>query len=190
MNNRTTWQWVLGLIGAAALGAIIGGVGLAGAQAAPAFKIGIVDVDKVAQNSKDGKAKLASLENESKAKQAELEKEKAELDRLKKDFDDKAAVWSEDTKKQKANDLDLKSRSLQRKYLDYQDQIRKRAQEVLDPLEKSLTAAIEKLGIEQKYSMIIDLHGQLIYYDKKIEITDEITRSYDAKPEVKPGAKP
>jgi len=182
MTNRTTWLWVLSLILAAALGAIIGGIGLAWAQAAPALKIGVVNVDKVAQNSKEGKAKLAALENESKAKQTELEKEKAELDRLKKDFDDKAAVWSEDTKKQKANDLDLKSRSLQRKYLDYQDQIRKRAQEVLDPLEKSLSAAINKLGTEQKYSIIMDLRGQLIYYDNKLEITDEVTRSFDVKP--------
>jgi outer membrane protein len=182
MTNRTTWLWVLSLILAAALGAIVGGIGLAWAQAAPALKIGVVDVDKVAQNSKAGKAKLATLEAESKAKQAELEKEKTELDRLKKEFDDKAAVWSEDTKKQKANDLDLKGRSLQRKYLDYQDQIRKRAQEVLDPLEKSLSEAIDKMGTEQKYTMIVDLRGQLIFYDKKVEITDEVTRYFDVKP--------
>jgi len=186
MTNKTTWLWLLSLLFAAALGAVVAGVGLAWAQAAPAFKFGIVDVDKVAQNSKAGKAKLATLEAESKAKQTELEKEKNGLDVLKKEFDDKSALWSEDTKKQKANDLDLKSRSLQRKFLDYQDQMRKRAQEVLDPLEKSLSESIEKMGTEQKYSVIVDLHGQLIYYDNKLEITDEVTRYFDAKPAAKP----
>lgn len=190
MTKKTNGLWIMSLAAAAGFGAVVAGVGLAWAQAAPAFKFGIVDVDKVAQNSKAGKAKLAALETESKTKQAELEKEKAELDRLKKEYDDKAAVWNEDTKRQKENDLDLKGRSLQRKYLDYQDQMRKKAQEVLDPLEKSLTTAIEKLGIEQKYSVIVDQRGQLIYYDDKLEITNEVTRFFDARPEEKPEAKP
>jgi len=182
MMKKNAWLWLMSLVLAAALGATLSEVRLAFAQAAPAFKVGIVDVDKVARDSKKGKAKFTALEAEAKTKSTELEKEKAEIDRLKKEFEDKQMVWSEDTKKQKANDLELKARSFERKIMDYRDQLRKREQEVLNPLEKSMSDVIEKLGTEQKYSLILDLRGVIIFYDPKLQITDSITKYFDAQP--------
>lgn len=184
MTKKMTWLWIFSLILSAGLGAALSWQGLAWAQQAAAggLKIGVVDVDKVAQNSKVGKAKFSSLEAEFKPKGEELKRELDEINRLKKEFTDKATVWSEDTKKQKANDLELKIRSFERKRQDYEDQARKREQEALAPLEKSLSAAIEKMGREQNYSLILDLRGMLIFYNPKLEITDEVTRYFDAQP--------
>jgi len=73
-----------------------------------------------------------ALDSEEKQKQEELQKYKEELDRLIKEFHNKSPVWSEDTKRQKASDLDLGARSLQRRFLDYQDQMQKRHNELIN----------------------------------------------------------
>ena len=182
MTKKMTLLWFLSMVLSAALGAALSSERLAWAQAAPGVKIGIVDVDKVAQNSKVGKAKFSTLEAEFKPKGEELKRELDEINRLKKEFTDKASVWSEDTKKQKANDLELKMRSFERKRQDYEDQARKREQEALAPLEKGLSDVIEKMATEQNFSLILDLRGMLIFYNPKLEITDEVTRYFDAQP--------
>jgi Skp family chaperone for outer membrane proteins len=174
------WFGSLGL--AFLLGAALNSQRLAFAQAGPGLKIGVVDVDKAAAESKMGKAKIGALEAELKPMDDELKRDKAELDRLKKEYLDKSPVWSEDTKKQKAADLELKARSFQRKAQDFEDRARKRQMEALSPLEKKMGELLEKMATEQKFSIILDLRGMLIYYDPKLEITTEVIRYLDAQP--------
>jgi Skp family chaperone for outer membrane proteins len=80
------------------------------------------------------------------------------------------------------NDLEWKMRSFERKRQDYEDQARKREQEALAPLEKGLSDVIEKMATEQNFSLILDLRGMLIFYNPKLEITDEVTSYFDAQP--------
>ena len=180
MKKRTWWWWPASLALAFVLGAALGGVPFAWAQAGPGFKLGVVNVDKVARDSKVGKTKFVALEAEAKLKSDELEKERLEIERLKKEFDEKQMIWSEETRRQKKNDFELKARSFERKFVDYRDALQKREMEALEPMEKSLSEVIEKMGTEQKYSLILDLRGQLIFYDPKLLITDEVTRYFDA----------
>ena len=94
MTKKMTLLWFLSMVLSAVLGAALSSERLAWAQAAPGIKIGIVNVDKVAQSSKVGKAKFSTLEAEFKPKGEELKRELDEINRLKKEFTDKASVWS------------------------------------------------------------------------------------------------
>src|SRR5690606_13065880 len=93
------------------------------AMAAEAPRFGVVDMQQVILSVEEGKQARASLENEIKAKEAELQKQKEELDKMNKEWKDQAALLSEDARMKKQQEFQEKFLALRNAEMEFQANI-------------------------------------------------------------------
>ena len=88
-------------------------------NAADVAKIGVVDFQRIFKNSNAGKAVQAELKSQFKTMQAELEKNKSEIEEIQKTLERQAAVISKAAREEKNRELQIKIfdfKNLEKKY--------------------------------------------------------------------------
>lgn len=152
------------------------------APALAATKIAYVDLQKALNLSKAGvKAKgeiaeqVKKYEDEFKAKQEELQKLKAELEK-------QAVLLSDSAKAQKERDFQQNVKELQRFQKDVKDELQQRDADATKKILNQLFEIVQKLGKDGGYQMIVEKNqGAVIYADESIDLTDELIKAFDAR---------
>src|SRR4051794_13175511 len=91
-------------------------------------RYGVVDMQQVILSVEEGKAARAALEKEIKAKEAELQKSKEDLDKMNKEWKDQAALLSEDARLKKQQEFQEKFLALRNSEMEFQANIKRKEQ--------------------------------------------------------------
>ena len=163
---------------------VLGGIGVAAPDPVQAqgngTKIGVVDVQKVLARSAAGVAAREQLEREKSAMQKEVDGRRQELEKLKEELDKKGALMTADARKEKQDTFDRKRRDATRLVDDFQKELEKKEQGLLQKVLQDVSGVIEKVGKQRNYYMIVEKRGaSVIYSAGEADITDEIIRAYD-----------
>ena len=146
-------------------------------------KIVYIDTERILEESKDTQEaqRLFAIEQEN--WQAQLNEMEAELERLNTEYESKKMILTETGKaeaEEKINQLlEQRQAFIQEIYGENGIAIQKNA-ELLEPILTKLKNVVEKVAIENNYSIVLDAASGAIRYAKQnLDITDEIIEEMD-----------
>jgi len=157
-------------------------VGFSGrASGAEVAKIGIVDFQKVIDESNVGKRSAAQIKAQGKKMEQILKEKEAELQELKKTLEQKALVMSRESREEKERQLRIKTndlRSLKRRYM---DNLKDLNLKLSDRIKKDVFDIVEEIGKREGYLLILERRfGGVVYAPNAIDITSKVIQRYNA----------
>ncbi|MEW5746032.1 MAG: OmpH family outer membrane protein [Nitrospirota bacterium] len=179
-----------------ALSGVAGVAGVVGAAEAE-VKIGYVDIDKAANDSEEGKKAVSTLKDYMASRQASINEKGKAIEKMKSDIEKQGAVMSTEARKSKIEEIERAERDFQRMLTDVNQELEKKRRELTESVYKEIMGVIEKIGQEEKYSVIMPSQS-LLFAEKSLDITDLVIKRYneakaaskaDAKAEPKPEPK-
>ncbi len=142
------------------------------------FKIGVIDLQRIVDESEAGKKASADLNILAKSKQSLIEEKGKTIERLKSDLEKQLSVLSEETKKSKNEELEKLWREYQRLLQDSDAELRKKDTELKKMIIREIFEIAEKFGVEEGYTLVVD-KGFILYSNKDVDITDKVIKKYN-----------
>lgn len=181
-------------VGALALG-VLGGVAAAQTPVVAGGKIGVIEVQKIVQESAIGKESLARVQKVQQAKQDELVKRQKELRDLEQKIQDQGKSLSEDAMEKLQKDYQAKALDLKRFQDDAQRELEESQRKELADLEKRIMPVINEVAREQGYALVFNKFNSGLLYadDKSVDLTEAIITKFNsmiAAPAAPAAAKP
>ncbi|MCI5140927.1 MAG: OmpH family outer membrane protein [Candidatus Electrothrix sp. ATG1] len=142
--------------------------------------VGVVNLQQVLDKSSAGVAAKKKMEAKMKEFKASLDKEKKAVLALQKQMQKKADAWNEETKKEKALELQRKKRDFRVKQDDANLEMRNLQEKHLAPIMKKLEAVVKEVAKAKGVSVIIP-NTAVLYFDKEVDMTDAVTAALNKK---------
>jgi len=144
-------------------------------------KIGVINSQKVLENSTEGKKVIAQLQEKDRKIQDELAKLDDEIRRLETKLNTQRLTLSEQSIFQIGSDLERKRTERKRRAEDSLKELQQLQMRLFNRIQSELLPIIEQVGKEKSLDIIFDLaKSGAIYFNPAIEITDEVIKRYDA----------
>ena len=152
-------------------------------------KIAVVDFQKLAVESPQGKAVQETIRAEFAPRQRTLQAQeqavKAKEDRLQKD----GATMSEDQRTRAEKELRDSARDFERAKAEAQDDFNSRRNEALSRLQRTIIEEVRSYGKQQNYDLILD-QGGVIYNASATDITPAVLSALQARGATPAATKP
>lgn len=143
-------------------------------------RIGYVDVQRVIARSAAGVAAREQIEREKVNMQKDLDGRRVELEKLREELDKKGMLLSAEARREKQETLERKVRDLRRLVDDYQKELEKKEQGLLQKVLQDLSGVIERYGKQRGYLLIVEKRGaSVVYGAPEGDLTEEIIKAYD-----------
>ena len=153
-----------------------------GLQAAETSKIGLVDFQKVLDNSNTGKAAQAEINKKGEAMEAEIKRMGKEVETLKDNLEREALVMSREAREEKERELRIKVsdlRAIQNKHL---QTFKETERDLVQKIQKEVVDLIREIGAKEGYQLILEKRESgAVYYLNAMDITDKIIDAYNKK---------
>lgn len=143
-------------------------------------KIGVINAQKVIQQTTKGKEITARLEKLGQKKQREVENMREQIKKLENEVTSPAL--NDQTRNKKNMDLQQKRTHLKRYIEDAQREMQQKSSKELSSLRQEIMPVIEKIGKERGFTLILDLTTSgIAYFDNTIDVTNEVIAAYDKR---------
>ena len=176
------WRGVLIVVVGVVLAVADSGVAQQPAPAAPAssVRIAYIDVQRVLARSSAGVAAREQLEREKAVMQKEMDSTRVELEKLRDELEKKGAMLTPEARREKQEGFERKRRDAARMMDDYQKELEKKEQILLQKVLQELSGVIEKLGKDKGYYMIVEKRGaSVLYASPDADLTDDVINAYN-----------
>ncbi len=143
-------------------------------------RIGVIDIQKLQQNSSSFQKIKKALEKKFQVLQRKLEKERAEIKKLEESLKKQSMMLSLDARMEKRRELEKKIRYF--KYLQNESaqEAKYMEMEARRKVIKAVEKVVDRIAKKKRYTMIVEKRTVgLVYYNNTIDITDEIIKAYD-----------
>jgi outer membrane protein len=148
------------------------------AEAQEKIKIGYIDIQKAISESNAGKKARERFQVQVKKAEADLLKEKNDVERLKSDFDKKAPLMKDEERKNMEKELQRRLLVYQRSMQDSQQDLRQKEGEMTAEILKDLEKVVTDYGKSEKFTLIVE-RSQILYHDHAIDVTDRVIEIYN-----------
>ena len=144
------------------------------------IKIGYIDIQRVIAESQAGKRARDRFQAQVKKAEADIVKERQDLERLKSDLDKKGPLLKDEERRNLEVDLQKRSVNLQRSMSDYQQDLQVKNNEMMSEILKELEKIVNEVGKAEKFTMILE-RSQILYSDQGIDITSKVIETYNSR---------
>lgn len=145
------------------------------------IKIGVVNSQKVLQNSVQGKKAIARLQEKDKGNKAKLAKLDEEIRQLETKLNTQRLTLTNEAVIQLSSDLEKKRTERKRFAEDSTRELQDLQLRLYNKVQGELLPIINKLGKEKSLDLIFDLASSgTIYFNPSIDLTAEVIKRYDA----------
>jgi outer membrane protein len=151
---------------------------LASVAAGASPKFGVVDFQRVLQNSKAGKAAKVEIEQKGKAMEAELKTKGQDLENQKKRLEAEAQVMTKEVKEEKARAFHTQVNDFNELQRTYAGEFKKFEVEKLKQIQDAVAGLLEKIAKKGGYTIIFE-RSRVLYHEDAIDLTDELITLYD-----------
>ena len=143
-------------------------------------KIGFIDIQRVIAESQAGKRAKDLFLAQVKKAEADLQKERQDLERLRNDIDKKGPLLKEEERRNMEGDLQKRSVNLQRTQGDYQQDLRQKENQMMSDILKELEVIVNEVGKTDKFTLILE-RSQILYSDQGIDITNRVIETFNSR---------
>lgn len=157
---------------------------LPAAQAAEAFKMGVVDPQAVLEKSKAGRKALDGLKDYVSTRQKLLSRDEEELRNTEKTIKDQLAKLSDAEKKDKETQFRAKIQDYQKRAQEFNQELQGKQKELVDDYMKKIAAATQTVAEKGGFSIVVDKGSEqtvkiVIYNKDTIDLTDQVIKEFD-----------
>lgn len=149
------------------------------AEVRESIKIGVVDLQKVAEESAAGKNSTFEYNVSAKSKQAQINEKSQVIEKFRSDIEEQKQNLSEEALKQKLVELESLETNLSRFGQDAEAELGRRYEELYSSMLKDALEIAAQVGASENHTIILD-KGSILYCDKNLDITDYFIKKYDA----------
>ncbi len=150
---------------------------------AASSKYGIVNMQKVILSVAEGKAARAGLESEIKAKEAELQKKKQELDKMNEDWKSQSPLMSEEAKMTKQKEFQEKFVALRDEEAKFQQDIKMKEGQATQKIAITVQGMVDEMARSKKLEAVFETNSAgLLYLENPTDLTDIVIAEYDKRP--------
>jgi outer membrane protein len=146
----------------------------------PPGAIAVIDAQKVVQASEMGKKALAEIKAVKDKKQAEIDQRQDGIQTMQDKLDKQKDILSADAKDKLSSDISRSITDLRRYREDSENEIQNRLGTAIKSIEDRVLPIIQKIGTERGFAIILS-KDQLVYYNPKFDITDEVIKAFNAQ---------
>ncbi len=150
------------------------------AAAQDRIKIGFIDIQRVIAESQAGKQAKERFQAQLKKAEADVAKERGDLERMRADIDKKGPLLKEEERRALEADFQKRSVALQRQMSDYQQDLQQKNQQLMADILKDLEQIINEVGKADKFTLILE-RSQILYSDQGIDITSKVIDAYNSR---------
>lgn len=144
--------------------------------------IGIVDMQRCIQESKEGQKIFEALKKKKESLQKKLDDKQKELLELRKELEKQSMMLSMDAQEDKKKDIERKARELEYFFKDLNEEMMRAQEKEKKEIFNELKEIIGNIGSEMKYDLIMERWaGGVLYFDESKEITDQVIKAYDKR---------
>lgn len=143
-------------------------------------RIGFVDIQRVIAESAAGKRAKERFQAQIKKAEADVIKERQDLERIRADLDKKGPLLKDEERRNLEADFQKRSVTLQRTMGDYQQDLRQKENEMMSDILKELEGVVSDLGKAEKFTVILE-RSQILYSDQGTDITNKVIEAYNSR---------
>lgn len=143
-------------------------------------KIGYIDLQRAISESQAGKRAKERFQAQVKKVEADLLKEKQELERLKAELDKKGPLLKDEERRNLEADLQKRYVNYQRTMTDHQQDLRQKEGLMTSDILKDLERIVNEVGKAEKFTLILE-RSQLLYSDQGIDVTNRVIEVYNSR---------
>jgi len=148
--------------------------------AAADLKLGYVDYQRVMLEVDDGKAAKTRLQKWLESRQKEIDAEQEVLRKEKETLDKQASAMSEETRIQKATDLQKKIYDLAQKWEKSRSEAAERERKEMEPIIARIDDVIKTIADREGLGMVFEKRDSgLVFALSQYDLTNEVIRSYN-----------
>ena len=157
---------------------------LPAAQAAEAFKMGVVDPQAVLEKSKAGKKALDGLKEYVSTRQKLLSGDEEELRSTEKTLKEQIAKLSDTEKKEKETQFRAKVQDYQKRAQAFNQELQGKQKELVDDYMKKISSATKTVAEKSGFALVVDKGSEqtvkiVIYNKDTIDLTEQVTKEFD-----------
>jgi outer membrane protein len=142
-------------------------------------KIGVVEFQRLFENSDAGKDIKAKITAQGKKMETELKEKGAEIEEVKKRLEREALVMSKEMREEKEREFRIKVNDIKTLQKKYEVELQGVQKKMMGGLQSETLEIIDEIGKSGGYLLIMDNRG-VLYSPTTIDITDEVIKKYNA----------
>ncbi len=170
---RAASKWIILMVSAFLF---VGGTGFC----ADVAKIGVVEFQRLFENSDAGKDIKAEITTQGKKMEAELKEKGAEIEEIKKRIEREALVMSKEMREEKEREFRIKVNDIKTLQKKYEVELQGVQKKLMGGLQSETLEIIDEIGKSGGYLLIMDKRG-VLYSPTTIDITDEVIKQYNVQ---------
>jgi outer membrane protein len=147
------------------------------------FKLGTVDLQRALNECDAGKTAKENFKTQVDKLQAELAKQKDNIEKIKGEVEKKGMVLKDDERKNVERDYQKRLRDFQRTYKDSQAELQQRDNELTGEILRELQEVIAEWGAKQSFTLVLEASntGAVLYNSRAVDITEQVIQEYNTK---------
>ena len=143
-------------------------------------KIGVVEFQRLFENSDAGKDIKAEITVQGKKMEAELKEKGVEIEEIKKRLEREALVMSKDMREEKEREFRIKVNDIKTLQKKYEAELQGIQKKLMGELQSETLEIIDEIGKSGGYLLIMDKRG-VLYSPTTIDITDDVIKQYNVR---------
>ena len=147
--------------------------------AADDYKIGVLHVERILQQSSAAKAAHDRIEQEFKARDTDIARREQEVRDASAQLEKSRATLSADERAARERALEARSRDVQRMRQQFAEDLRGRQFEELDKLKERLDRVLTRYAKERNFDLILQ---DALFVGRTVDITDDVIKALEAPP--------
>lgn len=155
-------------------------VGAGSGYCADVAKIGVVEFQRLFDNSEAGKQIKAEITAQGRRMEAELKEKGSEIEELKKRLERESLVMSREMREEKEREFRIKVSDIQALQNKYEVELQGLQNRLMGGLQSETLEVINEIGKSGGYLMIMDKRG-VLYAPSTVDITDEVIKQFNAR---------
>ncbi len=145
-------------------------------------KIGVIDFQKIVQDSSAGKMIKIDLAAKGEEFQNAILAEKKLLDEMKKTFEREALVLSPEKQQDKQREFRIRVNDFKKMQQNFQQQFKQLEIQKLNEIQKQVFEIAKTIGDKAQYALILEKKAAgVVYFPDQLDITDKIIKEYNLK---------
>lgn len=149
-------------------------------SAQSAQKVGVIEVQRIVQDSAVGKESLARIQKITATRQEDLTKRQTELRDLEKRIQEQGKSLSEEAMEKLQKDYQQKALDLKRFQDDAQRELEELQRKELTELEKKVLPVIEAVSKELGYTLVFNkFQSGLLHADDSVDLTSAVIQKFN-----------
>jgi outer membrane protein len=150
------------------------------AYSADVAKIGVVEFQRLFENSDAGKEIKAQITEKGKKMEAELKEKGAEIEELKQRLEREALVMSKEMREEKEREFRIKVNDIKTLQKRYEAELQDMQRKLMSDIQNDTLEIIEEIGKAGGFLLIMDKRG-VLYSPSTLDITDEVVKKYNER---------